>query len=337
MWDRLRARGGASVPEDGIPEASDRDAVGTRRALRVLGACAFALILAVLLSGPVTLAQPATCRACHAPRVAYDSWRASSHASVACQDCHADRATLAGLGNTVGLAADVIDTVRGVSAEPVPVPDATCVSCHPALETKAATVNRGLRMSHKGLAKAGYRCMDCHADAAHPVSPDRLMKPTMSVCAGCHNNEKVSGTCEICHVDDTKSQDEARRRDPEWSKTHGPNWRKTHGMGRLSTCSLCHRSSKCEKCHGMPLPHDRNFVALHGSYAVKSRDRCRTCHRDTFCDSCHGVPMPHPARFLSTHSKTAKDVRDPLCARCHLLGTCAGCHESHIHPGGAAR
>lgn len=337
MWNRLIARWRAAVDAHLAPEISEQRADRARRNLRVLGAAVVVLVIVVLLSGPVTLVKPQACRACHVPRVAYDSWRASSHASVSCQGCHADRATLAGVGNTVGLVGDVVKAVTGSPADPVAVSDAACVSCHPGLQSKAPTVSSGLRMSHKGLANAGYRCLDCHADAAHRVSDYRLVKPTMSTCATCHNNEKVSGACTVCHVDDAKSQDVARRTDPEWSKTHGPNWRKTHGMGDLSTCSLCHESSKCEKCHGMPLPHDQNFLPRHGDYAVKSRQMCRSCHRDAFCESCHGMPMPHPTGFLVTHSAVAKNVNDPLCERCHILGTCAACHESHVHPGGAAR
>jgi predicted CXXCH cytochrome family protein len=336
MWNRLIARWRTAFRSGWPRQIPEGPVKGADRGLRVFSAIVVVLLSLVLLAGPLTLMRPQTCRACHVPAVAYDSWRASSHASVPCQGCHTDRASLAGVGNTVGLVSDAIQAARHGAVDPVPVPDAACVSCHPDLQTQTAFVRGGLRMSHKGLAKADYRCTDCHVDAAHGVSEYRLVKPTMSMCASCHNNDKVSGTCTICHVDG-KSQDEARGSDPEWSKTHGPNWRKTHGMGDLSTCVLCHDSAKCEKCHGMPLPHDQNFLPLHGNYAVKSRERCRSCHRDTFCDSCHGMPMPHPVGFLATHSKSAKNDKDPLCGRCHILGTCTQCHESHVHPGGAAR
>ena len=305
----------------------------TRRAvLAVLGVgvVAFALFL---VAGPASLASPSSCGSCHATKAAYADWRASSHGSVPCERCHVDRAYLGGVGNSFGMASDAVHAVVGTSGTSVAVPDSACVSCHPPADLAKPAVVRGLRMSHAGLAEGGYRCTDCHAAVAHNVPASRISAPTMSVCARCHNNVKLSGECTLCHTD-VKSADVVRRTDPEWSKTHGPNWRQLHGMGDLSTCTMCHKTEECQKCHGVPLPHDENFIAQHGALAKTAKQQCLSCHNQSFCDSCHQFPMPHPTGFLAGHSKIANSGEDPRCIRCHIRDDCQSCHVAHIHPNG---
>jgi nitrate/TMAO reductase-like tetraheme cytochrome c subunit len=300
----------------------------------VRGALAVAVLALIvfLVAGPVTLASPRSCTVCHASGAAYTQWKASPHASVRCESCHTDRATLAGVGNSFALASDVSRSLGGRTGS-VPVPGSACLACHPYASLTTAKVVRGLRMSHKGLAEAGYRCVDCHANVAHTVPASRLSAPTMSMCARCHNNVTVSGTCTICHSQ-AKSQDGARRSDPEWSKTHGSNWQQLHGMGDLSTCTMCHQSQECQKCHNVPLPHDADFVGQHGTLAKASKQACLTCHSQSFCDNCHGFPIPHPAGFLSEHPKVARGYEDARCLRCHVADDCASCHARHVHAHG---
>jgi nitrate/TMAO reductase-like tetraheme cytochrome c subunit len=302
------------------------------RAVLALGALSMVVLVA---AGPVTLSAPRACTVCHVSGAAYTEWQASPHASVRCERCHTDRAALAGVGNSFALVSDVSRNLGGGRAGTVSVPSSACLSCHPYSSLNTPKVVRGLRMSHKGLAEAGYRCVDCHANAAHTVPPSRLSSPTMSMCARCHNNVNVSGTCTLCHSQ-TKSPDVARRSDPEWSKTHGPNWRQLHGMGDLSTCTMCHDSQECQKCHNVPLPHDADFIGRHGTLAKASKQACLSCHRQSFCDNCHGLPIPHPAGFLSDHPKVARGYEDARCLRCHVADDCASCHARHVHAHGPA-
>lgn len=302
----------------------------------VLGLVALAIIL-FLVAGPATLGAARSCRVCHVPAVAYAEWQKSSHSSVRCEQCHTDRAYLAGVGNSVALASDAWKTLRGKgTSDTVRVSDEACVACHPRAGLEKPVEVNGLRMSHSGLAAGGYRCTDCHAGVAHKLPSSRVSGPTMSTCARCHNNVTVSGACSECHSE-PKSTDQARRSDPEWSKTHGPDWKRLHGMGDLSTCRLCHEPSKCEKCHGLPLPHDEAFISQHAGAAKTAEARCLSCHTRSFCDNCHGIPMPHPVGFLADHPKTATSDSDPRCMRCHVELDCKQCHAAHVHPkvGGA--
>lgn len=315
-----------------VLDAADRKAVRISAFAKVAGAVSALALLLFLAAGPATLAAPRTCASCHS--AAYAKWQASPHAKVGCGSCHTDRAAALGLGNSVGLLGDVTHT--GAGSNVLPVPNTGCLRCHPSAKLDATVLtSSGLRMSHRGLLAAGYRCVDCHADVAHSVPAARSTRPTMSRCATCHNNEKVTGACTTCHAE-AASKVQARQVDPEWSKTHGPDWKTLHGMGDLSTCTLCHARADCQKCHGLPMPHDDAFVADHGTVAKQGVQVCLACHQQSFCDSCHGIQMPHPAGFLAAHPTVAKEPNAP-CLRCHTQANCDDCHQAHVHPYGLTK
>lgn len=315
-----------SGPETGASRRS-------RRAVRIFVAVGLLAVALFVFSGPATLAAPRSCNSCHATSDAYSQWRSSPHSSVRCEQCHTDRASALGVGNSFALASDAWRGVLGTHEPTVPLRDEACIACHPTATLNKPTVIGTLRISHAGLSEGGYRCTDCHAGVAHNVPTSRVSTPTMSLCARCHNNVTVPGKCTLCHTT-TQSPEAARRNDPEWSKTHGPKWRQLHGMGELSTCTICHSTQDCQKCHGVPLPHDTNFIAEHGALATQSKPKCLNCHIQSFCDSCHGLPIPHPSNFLSLHPKVAKNSEDPRCLKCHVSDDCATCHKQHIHPHG---
>jgi len=307
-----------------------RVAIGLGALIAVFGACA-------VLAGPVTLLMPRSCLSCHVPEAAFDSLKTSPHAAVRCERCHTDRAVLAGVGNSVALIADTVNLLRPGRGGSVRVSDEACLACHKDIGREAPFVTDGLRMSHAGLVGGEYRCTWCHPGVAHPVTEGRLPGPTMSMCSRCHDDVKASGKCIVCHPIASKRA-QARLSDPEWSKTHGATWRQTHGMGDLSTCMTCHRPAACKRCHGdVTLPHGPNFIAVHGTQAMRPGSRCVTCHIQSFCDSCHGIKMPHPTGFLAVHSKVAVSFTDPRCMKCHTEDNCAECHTKHIHPYGGVR
>jgi nitrate/TMAO reductase-like tetraheme cytochrome c subunit len=302
-------------------------------ALSVIG-IALLLLVAIAVAGPITLAAPKSCSSCHPVSAAYAQWSTSSHAKVACERCHVERATFGGLGNSVALVGDAVDTVTGNSTKSGVVQDGTCLSCHQKVRDDKPFVRGGLRMSHAGLIDTGYRCVECHSDVAHAAPAARPSGIRMSLCARCHNNVKTSGACNLCHVD-SRTPDKARLGDPEWSKTHGRDWKTLHGMGDLSTCTLCHDSKKCQGCHGIPLPHPEIFIKTHGKDSLQPSATCLTCHKQSFCDNCHAMPMPHPKGFLPKHPAYANSTNDPRCLRCHPSDSCSDCHLDHVHPGGA--
>jgi len=304
------------------------------RAARIAGITLGIVAFCFLLAGPVTLALPQSCNACHADTGEYAQWNESAHARIGCQECHVERGYLFGAGNSASLVTELSRQVLGGHGDGAWVPDSACLSCHPEIGHEETFVVGTLRVSHAGMAEGGYRCVDCHSDTAHELDPSVIEQPTMATCASCHNGERAAKSCETCHPD-AAEDGAAQRHDAEWARTHGSNWQSLHGMGELATCVLCHEPSKCESCHGVPLPHDKGFAANHGSLAVDTREACITgCHTTSFCDSCHGIEMPHPAGFLEGHSSIANDIEDEACSRCHTTASCNDCHRRHVHPSG---
>jgi len=222
--------------------------------------------------------------------------------------------------------------VSGVYERPVTaeVSREQCRLCHLDVETKVIVKN-ALRVSHGEFARAGWQCTECHNTIAHKGVVLKEEFGTMEKCLECHNLEKVSIRCNLCHVENVER--ERRVYLDAWRVTHGPTWRSIHGMGNLSTCNVCHGEGKCARCHQIDLPHSEAWMGVHGEVARQSLCSCLQCHQQNLCRSCHQIEMPHPASFLPAHSKIVKGKGEKFCLRCHMKASCNTCHERHIHPG----
>ncbi|MDZ4064290.1 MAG: hypothetical protein U1E22_06420, partial [Coriobacteriia bacterium] len=66
---------------------------------------------------------------------------------------------------------------------------------------------------------------------------------------------------------------------------------------------------------------------------------CRGCHSIETCNDCHGLEMPHPREFAATgaHAKQAGFEGQRLCVKCHDVEKfCNRCHQFGEAHGGAA-
>lgn len=298
----------------------------------IIGWVLIGAAVAVLLFVTVSPASNA-CFGCH------DSQRRalgeSGHAAVAsCYDCHLANGLWSWPGQKIREV--FVMAPRQVFGADLPslaqVSAGACLDCHEDIYN-ATTSARGLRIAHDPCAR-GVSCDECHATVAHGESSGRRASYTMDACTACHAAEKATLECASCHPEGTEN---AERSDGPWQVTHGANWEKTHGMGDLQSCRVCHSDGYCVRCHVVDVPHPGSFGKEHGPTYVRSPDSCRTCHDQTrFCDPCHGMKMPHPASFAREHGTEAVSMTDERCKRCHMMSDCVKCHESHIHPGGAA-
>jgi hypothetical protein len=189
----------------------------------------------------------------------------------------------------------------------------------------------GLSILHEQCAK-GRMCIDCHSVTAHGSAVGWPKTFDMNMCLDCHNTDRVRSDCGLCHAEKTQTD---RISSGEWAITHGPNWKQTHGMGDLKTCAACHPNDFCVRCHGIPLPHNADFIRTHPTFALTNSTDCAVCHQQSFCNDCHGLPMPHPADFTPQHSVIVKQQGAAKCLRCHVQDDCDNCHAKHVHPGGA--
>ncbi len=288
------------------------------------------MLVAIAAVGVTAVTMPG-CASCHDAGDFAQDTDSQAHGGVPCVICHAPAAA----GSRVTFASRVlfgmvlpVTQARGRTLSSIA--DAQCLSCHEDVMIRVVE-SKGYRIDHAQCAQ-GSSCTDCHSRVAHGDSVSWARTPLMEDCLACHQTDDVRNACDTCHMPRTRHE---RLGVSPWAITHGPSWETVHGMGNLDSCAACHDAEYCVKCHGVRLPHDDDFLRVHSKQAMDAPDSCESCHFQEFCDRCHGVEMPHPVAFTREHSRIVEEGSDELCGRCHIDADCTGCHEAHVHPGGA--
>ena len=157
----------------------------------------------------------------------YAPWAASTHAEVACQDCHVGpdplRRALFDARMTGEFYASMLSTARvpDVFASPS---DRACLVCHSDLRT--VSPDGDLRIPHRAhVSILKMHCVTCHDYLVHEKSPEGRHTPTMSGCLRCHDGDKAKNACSACH---TQKAAPATHRRPDWLAVHGAQ--KVFGM-----------------------------------------------------------------------------------------------------------
>jgi len=278
---------------------------------------------------PMAADHTPACGLCHAPRQAYSTAYGSAHEDVGCLACH----------RSPGLTGAVASDFRGWRnlaswafrrpPRDYRVDNDSCLSCHDEV-LNGITRSKELKMSHREVVDAGWRCAECHGETGHKLHPGKstLQLASMDKCFGCHTAKKSLGRCRLCHYREIEDE---KPDDPKTlgSVAHTTGWKsKRHGAADNSQCPVCHQGSFCRDCHGIDLPHpDDSWPLDHADVASTDGDACRRCHSRDFCSDCHGVPMPHTTDYLTEHMA---DVKKPsVCENCHLRDECLACHDTH--------
>jgi hypothetical protein len=288
------------------------------------------VVLFALLLG-VTAATLPGCTICHSQPAFVQATAKSAHANVECVRCHVEQGPAPRLAYAYHMIFGMALKVAPINSGPVSaIPNTNCLACHQDV-MKAKVTAQGISILHSECSK-GRMCTDCHSQTAHGATVKWPTQATMNNCLDCHSTSKVRSDCTMCHKGRTQQE---RLLTGEWAVTHGANWKQTHGMGDLKTCASCHPQDFCVRCHGIPLPHNADFIRTHPLSAATNRSDCALCHKQTFCYSCHGLEMPHPKTFTPTHPALVKAEGSAKCYRCHVKDDCINCHVKHVHPGGA--
>ena len=286
------------------------------------------LVLAVVLG--LGVSQGVGCGSCHAMGPYAAVGGDSSHSALGCQQCHARE-------GVTGILADGFRAMRWTGAAFVgrgvagyTTDQSSCLRCHESVLV-GTTVSRGIAVRHSDF--IATPCGYCHEGTGHMIEGRTYRGPAMDDCLTCHKTSQSNlAGCEKCHP--KVAERDRRETQTAWRVTHGPNWQTTHAMGNMATCSSCHPTEFCAKCHGVKLPHPPDWARAHGrGLDPVTRDSCATCHELSWCDTCHGgLSMPHPAGFMPDHGVLANDVGEQACNRCHEPMACTICHYQSSHP-----
>ena len=332
------------------------------------------LALAVLFVGAVigfsSVNRIATCDVCHIIQPEVSSYKLSAHyrAGVGCQKCHTKPGVFNYFIRNIQGVTNLILYVSNTYQRPITtyVGADNCTQCHPNSQIEKDLVVGNIRVNHTGLRQAGYQCLTCHANIAHPGTRPAIARTSqnkMSICARCHDGKKLPNDCDTCHINGVPANTPkvmmklhiSPQQCTECHKKksfcadchhglqmpHPEHWRAQHGgvvVDRGKTiCASCHTKDDpkfCIDCHGLQMPHPGGWLSSHGNYAIDHQQKCVKCHGKDSCISCHGLQMPHPAGWLSGHTSVAMSSPG-LCSKCHSSGFCFACHGIELPHGSA--
>ncbi len=277
------------------------------------------LILVFLTCSLIYTSQPKFCRLCHQTNKEYQEWQTSVHKDIGCLACHQEPGISGFLIEKMARLDDCISTVKNRFFKiPYTVPirakvsSDSCRRCH-SVERKNL-VSHTIKVSHKEISEAGYKCTDCHNTVAHSKAVPQPKYPGMDKCVLCHNNKTASAQCRLCHVPDVGKRP---RQVMDYPKTH---------LEPPFNCKGCHDMQECNECHGLEMPHSPDWERTHPRQGFVNKSVCWRCHDIRFCSECHkGFPPPHPEDFPQTHGPASQQ---PGTCSCHRRETfCSLCHE----------
>lgn len=246
---------------------------------------------------------PSYCRSCHQMQDSYKSWQASSHQSVRCISCHENPGILGAiegkLANTRMIVAYSKDSQTKIG-QAIVLSDA-CLDCHSALAD--TTTSGRIKTRHKEIIEARHLCEDCHFRAGHSKGIN-LQKTTKNTCLGCHDDDKATSDCKLCHPQKGFALEGKNK--SEYPRT----W-----ISRRN-CDGCHPVDKCTACHKIYMPHPEDFNSgkQHARLGFTQKDMCfEQCHKPVDCLICHKQVGTHGPQWVVKHRDGDPVTCNNLC------------------------
>lgn len=180
----------------------------------------------------------------------------------------------------------------------------------------------------EGLTAPGA-CITCHPE-------DFELKPASHNQAGFY----PSGHAKLAQVEETRvaAAEAAEEGEGEEPSGHGGGegiGESLRSVNSINECSTCHAKKFCSDCHGIDMPHPKEFSKDHGTTGKKSPKVCARCHGNAkqFCDECHhGSSMEYDYNtgmpWRTQHPSAVKQLGAQTCFECHEPPYCAHCHVS---------
>lgn len=304
------------------PVPTERDPRQTRRRLTVQVVLAV-VIFAVALYGWNYTGSNAMCARCHYVERSIESHESGSHPQAQCKACHVEPgidgsvlARLRGLENLVKVISGKGEPVGYASAN---VANRSCQTCHEDI-AEGVTLARSVRMRHRESLEIGHACIDCHNTEGHGISVRKPAYPKMSMCIGCHDGAQASAECDTCHSKDVGVAIRRLKRPFAQITTSRED------------CRGCHSIVSCNECHGLELPHSKQFIeGFHARKAFLEPSVCIRCHDvKAFCNVCHrfDVKTVGVKSWTRTHANVGPFVSWHANTTAVGLGSCL-CHDEN--------
>jgi nitrate/TMAO reductase-like tetraheme cytochrome c subunit len=290
--------------------------------------CTTLAIIIILFATSVS--SPSACGGCHIINKPYSQWKRSVHKNVSCVGCHYEQGIYGYAAGTIRASENLLSFVFKPPSPLQPVvSNGSCLSCHSDVEQRIIAGEQKIRVKHKEILAAGISCMDCHNAIAHEQKKEKAF--IMNICVRCHDNDKASALCNTCHREDIAYK----------PHTTLDDWPKVRTQRII--CTGCHKAATdraCGKCHGLELPHSKEFKKGHAMQAETHKELCYKCHWDTMSKNemcaCHKNERIHGdvEKWYFDHRKMARMTG--ISCSCHAPIYCGGCHEnpSSIYPPG---
>jgi nitrate/TMAO reductase-like tetraheme cytochrome c subunit len=278
----------------------------------------------------------------------YESWKTSSHADIACVDCHIPPGITAELRKkyeAVSMVARYFTGTYGTNpwAE---VDDAACLECHERRLLKGKVLfgqvlfDHGPHLTELRRGKR-LRCTSCHSQ----IVQGSHITVTQTTCTLCHFKGQASNqgtaSCTLCHQVPTAV---AAGDDLDFDHADVERF----GM----ECVSCHTPppstsgsvprERCLSCHNEPERLERfaEGEMLHETHVTDHKVECTHCHLEiehvvprhmeatrTECSTCHGGGhSPQRDLYAGIGGKGIEPMPDSM----FLAGIrCEGCHLDH--------
>jgi len=343
----------AGMEVSGEPVTDSNEPTGGRgsgrraKMLRLAVWVALGIAVAAVAFDFVT-ASPRLCVTCHEMRPRASSWQESAHAGVSCWKCHqkprpwyaypvrlVDRGRLLARDVRAHRSGDFADPVDGPVAGVGPMSDEVCLQCHE--PNRKATSGFRIKINHVEHARRNGSCVSCHVRTAHPLEERGTPLTLMSQCFTCHGTAEqptASSACILCHPTGYKLVPQSHAQ-----KAWVPAKHAASGKTDPKQCSMCHQQSFCDDCHGLEMPHPKDWsrgADGHAAFAETNRAVCSKCHTEKpdLCSMCHHKAYdPAVGSWVKQHFIEAQTDGVQDCMRCHAPSYCVSCHVSWASSG----
>ncbi len=306
------------------------------------------------------------CQGCHEMKPEIVTWQASSHAKIACIQCH----TEIDAGHFLQIKHFTKKYYLPIQVKE-PVPESVCQNCHSLNRT--VTPRGDLIVPHQKHEKEGISCTECHIGVAHGGIAERqetidgdfnrwndvtgrqnmswqYKTLSMEQCLTCHKERKGPQDCEACH---------SRIVPPPSHQTKDWIQKGVHGQDafkNLDSCNECHSyslnlvrvqmddkvgsyarsNSFCVDCHSKKPPSHNIKPFLHGGRASMDQRGCLVCHEKTTTKKAN---VATKTVCISCHKKQHSmpnfhpvPIQSgagliPSCYKCHSKNNCSKCHK----------